>query len=51
MEITSDMIKAVMKVMDKKLLVKNENIWRDACEIARYNIAHEILEAALKEIH
>lgn len=46
-EITPDMIDAMMKMMDKKLLNGSSNTWMEACEIARYGIAHEILEAAL----
>jgi hypothetical protein len=48
MEITHEMLEAMMKMMDEKLLNGNQNIWMDACEIARYGIAREILEAALK---
>ena len=48
MTITSSMIDAMMKKMDEKLLNSDDNVWRDACELARYGIAHEILEAALK---
>lgn len=46
--ITSEMVKKAMDKMDALLLHGKDNVWKDACEIARHNIAHEILEAALE---
>ena len=48
MEITPEMIKLMMDEMDKQLLKGDTNVWQDACEIARYNIAYKILKSALK---
>jgi hypothetical protein len=52
MNITPTMVEAMMKEMDNQLLNRNgnNNIWKDACEIARYGIALKLLEVATKEV-
>jgi hypothetical protein len=47
MEFTQDMVCRMMDEMDKRLLKGDQNVWKDACENARYGIAREILDAAL----
>lgn len=47
--ITPEMVKKAMDKMDELLLNRDQNVWKDACEIARTSIAHEILEAAFKK--
>lgn len=44
MNIDHDMIQRAMSEMDKRLM---NGEWESACEIARYNIAFEILDAAV----
>jgi hypothetical protein len=44
MNIDHDMVRRAMEEMDKRLM---RNEWVEACEIARCNIAFEILDAAI----
>jgi len=49
--ITNKMVERAMAALDEQLLAHKEgNIWRDACEIARYGIVHEVLDRALNQI-
>lgn len=44
MNIDHEIICRAMREMDKRLM---RNEWAEACEIARYNIAFEILDQAI----
>jgi hypothetical protein len=44
MNIDHDMIQRAIKEMDRRLMAGE---WESACEIARFNIAYAILDAAM----